>query len=705
MAGSALGRQQTEHFWFNSERAGLSSSQIDSLRRVLTDATQSGLDESKVNYVTAQIALEEGDLKNSARAIAKALQQNPENISYLEQQLESGFANELIALRSTYTRRTVKKILSLDSLNALAHYHAGQFAMKEWAEFREGLSYKAELGVDIRDPFDIDRIEATGGFIVPVHTESVSRREEAVEHYWAALASSPRDKRTALDLATLFIVDNDLDGLERLVNWWQDYSVEDEYAQFVEGYLYHRQSEFDLAADYFEQALELIPADLRRVYSDPGLVERVTEDARKEESFQAFWSSKDVRMLTEENERWLEHISRIVYSELAFKDWSSGGSGLHTERGNMYVRYGVPEKEFHLFQNIYLEASANEQAKVNAFHVFQYDTGRFVFIRTPMSLANDLILYSPPATFYSSGASTGTDLDFVISTREKIREKPESHDFASNSTRVQFPYFVSRFRSETNPDEVDLLVSLGIPVAGKPESGNLRNQLESGAFLIDNITGVVHQTKESVSELNGSSIRKLKEGTIWTKTLQLTTKPGDFDLSVEFESFGAMSYIGLHRAPLPVVAFDNNTIQLSDLVLASNVEEVEDQTNSYGFTRNGFQITPVSIGVFGQNEPVYLYFEAYGLSTRNNNAEYQIQVELTENVDRGILGSLFSRFRGDKNIPGSIAFSGNTSSSTLGQYLILDITETPPGTYVIALKITDTRSKKSAISSRTVIVE
>src|SRR5690606_17930201 len=57
------------------------------------------------------------------------------------------------------------------------------------------------------------------------------------------------------------------------------------------------------------------------------------------------WTRKDPRYLTPYNERKPEHYARLVYADLLYGSEDLDLRGWETQRGQILVRYGVPEKD------------------------------------------------------------------------------------------------------------------------------------------------------------------------------------------------------------------------------------------------------------------------------------------------------------------------------------------------------------------------
>jgi GWxTD domain-containing protein len=95
-----------------------------------------------------------------------------------------------------------------------------------------------------------------------------------------------------------------------------------------------------------QDAAYLIQPEERRAF------ESLRTDEERLQFIEQFWTRRDPSPGTEVNELKEEHYRRIAYANERFKDKGSDNSGWMTERGRIYIVYGLPDEiESHPSEN------------------------------------------------------------------------------------------------------------------------------------------------------------------------------------------------------------------------------------------------------------------------------------------------------------------------------------------------------------------
>ncbi|MEJ2151981.1 MAG: hypothetical protein P8Y29_03270, partial [Gemmatimonadota bacterium] len=135
---------------------------------------------------------------------------------------------------------------------------------------------------------------------------------------------------------------------------------------------------------------------------------------------------------------------------------------------------------------------------------------------------------------------------------------------------------------------------------------------------------------------------------------------------------------------------------ISGIVLANRINPASDPSNP--FVRWGqLKVLPLPSRVFRQSQPVFVYYEVYGLSedatgTVNYSTTYTFE---SRQPDRNIIARFFSSVgelltRGEDE--GSITYSFERSQAgvdPLLEYFSLDVSKSPPGDYVLTVELED----------------
>lgn len=126
-------------------------------------------------------------------------------------------------------------------------------------------------------------------------------------------------------------------------------------AYLVMGMAYSERGELGSSYDAFSKALSLMPASRRRRYlsldviatadelralarTNPGYMDSVTS---------LLWRKRDPNPATRVNERLVEHLSRVSFSDFHFYVRRLDKPGSLTTRGEVYIRYGRPLKWYY----------------------------------------------------------------------------------------------------------------------------------------------------------------------------------------------------------------------------------------------------------------------------------------------------------------------------------------------------------------------
>ncbi len=690
-------------------------------------------------YHMARAQFANGELKAADRSIVRALREDPENVQFMELQLEIGFPREpLEIIRKTRRDELAHKILALDSLSVPSNIQLGQSMMKEWLKGRKrmtisgltpigaadlgttrpGRGNMGWLGIDqlsngrafaggVRPDmvFNIDQQRQMGFEAIDMSEYAAKSFPKAVAFLRRALIREPDNQEAYLHLARLYLTRSDWDSLLEMATEMREHRPEDYHGWLLTGYAHHLKVELKEAEDDFEDAIKLMPDSIRVVYEDVDQIMNKkglkAKKANKDFSLDAFWDFRDPRLLTPENERVSEHYARVTYADLLFAEPKVNMLGRDSERGEIYIRYGAPYNEYFLSNQV-ADCGPNSYKH---FHVFEYPEFKLVFGNLFPHL-NQYVLYSPCSQVFGAAGALAAKMDFKIISGETIRELPEAFNYDASGTRTEFPYLASSFKGQGG--KVDVYVPYGIPV--ETNALQLRHTLDlhAGAFLLNQEEGLLAENHRRLEDIRVKDLTHFELGTLWLDTHQLEASPGLYDLSVEFET-GTGAGRGFYRASIDLPDFGTDKLQVSDVLLAYLVEEAEDTEAipSGMLMRDGLFIKPAPWGVFKKSQPMYLYFEMYNLAKGSNDqARYEVEAALVEYRGEKGLSRLIKRvFRGRADEGVAVKFANVTQSDEEGQYLIMDASDQEPGAYVLVMRVTDQIRKQTVETQRIVLLE
>lgn len=582
------------------------------------------------------------------------------------------------------------------------------------------------FGEEIADRFDVNELRRRGVAVTDFAPRAAASYRTAVFHLRRSLQSDPRRRPVydhAVRLATLAGQYEDVlpDLAEMYVHFPEDAGM-----WLYTGMVNHRLGNYEAADVAFSEALAFMDDDMREAFTDLTLILPPEEwrDFRDDpEGFaHRYWTSRDPRFLNEVNERKTEHYARLVTAELLYRSEDLDIAGWDTERGRLHVRYGLPETDV-VIEGGYGEVveqfagrtegfAINEvdigMQAANRFNVWDYGDGvRFVFEDPGRN--GQFRLYSPPADVFGlAGVRDPGAMDFVERAQAEVRRRPERYQFRAPGRQVQLPFRVAAFKGEAG--RTDLYVNYGIPVAAAPDGADSAVQedvdvtVKTGAFLIGPARDLLVERRRTVYGLRGAQIVPFEQTRLWTSTEPLTAVPGDgYEVSLEFETAsGGTSAV--QRREVDVPDFSGDRLALSDVLLAYDAQEADGPVPGRVF-RDGVSVQPAPWGVFGVGDPIYMYFEAYGLGQADGRTDYEVEASLRPKDTARGLRRLARRIFGGDGTAVSSAFEvqGDRPDDTV--YLFLDATGQEPGLYTLTVTVRDRVSGAEADRETDLLLE
>ena len=627
---------------------------------LLTGALARDRRDAEAHHLLALLYADDGPLHDARRArrhADEAVAADPDNPRYLETRLRQYQRDlpEERAFSMTDGRRAAlaRQILALDPASAVAHEERAlaTFLEFDWrrslAEQRGGWDRAADRGMS------------------GAANRALGR---TLEHLDAALATEPgrasahrlrlRAHATARDHAGL------LDAAERFRGACPD----DPDAALFLGLALFRNDLLAAAETQLDAALAAMPEHQRRRFEDVTLF-LADDDAIGPDTAafaEAFWQRRDPRLLSAQNERRIEHLARLALADLLFTDTQTGRRGWASARGEVVVRYGLPDAEASWLSN---DAVAKNFSRYN----------RWVYDDLGSSQGFTLLFEDAFRTGDYEFWSSAEGEDEVIRARSLMNRMPERFDYAP-AGRVGFPFAAATFRGEGG--SVDVVVRYGVPLT----RGEVRPELRSGAFLLG-ADGEIEAEQRRADAAVGS-VHTFEEARLWTDGFELSAAPGTYELAVEFEESGT-GVVGFRREPLVLPTYDADTFGASDLLLAYAVEDAEGATPGH-VLRHGLSIEPAPWGVFATTQPIYLYVEGYNLTPADDGYNrYAVEVALhPKEAATGMarwLGDLLGRSASGV----AVEFEGSARGGDLGEYVVLDASTQQPGPYELTLRLRD----------------
>ncbi|MFC1629170.1 GWxTD domain-containing protein, partial [Gemmatimonadota bacterium] len=357
-----------------------------------------------------------------------------------------------------------------------------------------------------------------------------------------------------------------------------------------------------------------------------------------------FWRSRDPLFSTEVNERLLEHFRRFAYVSWIFASENLGLKGWDTLRGQIYLRYGTPRSSSNQQNAIQgamtgrLEGGGSEgmsslssvssmlDAMLDAQEFWRYEGFTFAF--GGGFLSGNLTL--GPAPRYPGGPEY---IDTQREFSELLESTPESAKVEGSIDILPLEVTWYRFQSPTGDTEfIPVIHFMNLP--GELIRSSVRTIDYPMTFiLLDDTWSMIESRQEKVTVTRWTTPqRRFAVGPLLSPAG--VSQPDRI-------SFGAVEHMPADRE----VAYatrdtldrpSGSSLELSSLIIANQVE-ASDQSAAWPegsfITRNDIFVSVRPTNHFSLNEPVYLYFEVYGLGKDDFGAT-SYELELTVEASR-----------------------------------------------------------------------
>ncbi|HYE96997.1 MAG TPA: GWxTD domain-containing protein [Rubricoccaceae bacterium] len=623
------------------------------------------------------------DEARAARALDRALRIDPDNAAILAARLDAfrRTTGEHRAFSASDTRRLAlaDRLLDLDPASALGHEERALHHFLEF-EWRRGLANR-------QGGWDPQASRGPSG-------AANRARARAEEHLALALAADPaRASAHRLRVRLRAAARDDAALLDAARAAFAARPTDPEAGLYL-GLAAYRTGDLVTAEAHFTSSLARLSPEERAAFEDLSRFlteeERAAYAADSADFADRFWRARDPRLLTGHNERLLEHYARLVLADLLFTDPRAERPGWATPRGEVFVRYGPPEQEFDWMATDFVAKD------FGAFERWSY--GDF-------SLLFEDAFRSGDYDFWSSAAGE----DDATRARSLFRRMPERFVYRPAERQVAFPFLTAAFKGERGG--VDLLVPYGVPLRPPGDPGEREPSaamtgfgLESGAFLLGPDGAVVADARRTAHRARPVSAARYAGFHLWADGFSLTAEPGAYTLAVEFEQEASRT-VGLARAAVTLPSFPEGRLALSDLLPGTLVEE-HAEGGQGRLVRRGFTIAPAPWTVFRPEDPLYLYFEVYGLALEGDRTRYEVDATLKPQERPGPLARVARRLFG-RRAPSGVAVRFDASGPTPdeGQYVLLDTSGQRAGPYLLTLRIHDRVSGQTVEVTRPLQLE
>ena len=505
-------------------------------------------------------------------------------------------------------------------------------------------------------------------------------------HYRAALSHVPDHPQAARGLLALLHRQGRFEDMAAEARRLAEVNPEDSHAHIFLGLAFYESLQWAAARDAFDTGLALMPPAERAPYDNISYLlddedrasyqQLEAEEAREYERI--LWAKSDPLFLIPENERLMEHVARVTYAELAFGDPERRLPGWSSDRGQVLIRYGMPENIWMLRRDgagVGLGAGQRVGASAN---------DRWIFWNYRLEV--------PSFVFRRQLGYNRVDFDFDANTGQYLRQVSESEATTTFESRAvnrwtEIPAQIARFRGAA-PGQVEVLAFL----RADPDSFNLfeGDSVRVGMFLFnrsyEDSASVTHAVK---AEDTGNVLF----------TFELPR--GTFEYSLE--GLAADSRVAArNRGTITAIPARRVGLSTSDLVLAGGVVPRVDRPGGW----RDFAIGASRDLIFDAHDDIHVYLELYGLTTDfTGSSEYTVEVTL-QDAERRSVGARLLRSLGNliRGAEGELAvrFVRNVEpvDGVVPEYFSVSAEEAGEGAHRLIIAITDRTTGASVTVER-----
>ncbi|MFQ5707037.1 MAG: GWxTD domain-containing protein [bacterium] len=184
---------------------------------------------------------------------------------------------------------------------------------------------------------------------------------------------------------------------------------------------------------------------------------------------------------------------------------------------------------------------------------------------------------------------------------------------------------------------------------------------------------------------------QIRRGSQMVDVVHYLMQPGNYQISVYVEDLNNAQIARTVQRDLTIQAFSENTLQLSDIELASAIRKHAEASGD-PFYKNGLEVIPEPARIFGQANPiVYFYLEAYNLSKGMEGGLYKTRCQITD-LENQPVSSIKPQLHVKKMVGSSVEIG------------TVNIASLPSGVYNFLFEILDARDKLLQTTSKKLFI-
>lgn len=522
------------------------------------------------------------------------------------------------------------------------------------------------------------------------------------------------------------------------------YHPNDKEGHLQLGVYYYKKKMLDASFKEMEIAIKLMDGEEKEDYVYNSVIQMLEpkyqepfKKMNKEEKnlfVEKYWKSLDPFYLSNYNERIMEHYARIAYSNIFFSVPEIDLIGWKSDRGQVYIRYGEPDRKERIKQGMKLDSDVRNIGLVSGF-----DPGKRTgsAVRERRDESNIINPVGIPATYVEiweyenlpgfcftgdknyykfmvsneieetwrkswksrtrGGAPSALDSRSTINSQkdyENVKmQKIQTYKPVIDGNRIELDTRIYNFNKLTSVSNgiVETYIAYALPSKDIEKKKDIKDFThEIGVFLFDQNYNPVIQVKDTVWDADIRDAFPDKNNDM-IKCIGFGVKPRKVSFAFEMKRIIDTSYY-TYRRLFEIPDFSNQTIGISDLVLANKIEL--EKNLPFGIKRGDISFYPKLSNKFGSKEQFYIYYEAYNLG-KDDKKETNFEQTITIKPKGEDGFSLKKVVKGITNLlsgeEGKISLTTDyrTQEENTQVYLQLDISEYKTGKYDLIITVND----------------
>ena len=410
----------------------------------------------------------------------------------------------------------------------------------------------------------------------------------------------------------------------------------------------------------------LDPADRERMLSIQRLIptRRVkmfdTLSVELKSTFQEqFWNFADPSMLIPGNTFYDEFRARVVYAELRFADDEKGRNGADTHQGEVYIRYGPPDRM----------GSSTTNGATGMTWTYLREHLQFTFTRN----------WGYGTSFYTSDSHTLAE-QVAYDRAVGFMNVPELRR-GIDSISAQ----VARFRSRGDSIDVAVFAALrpGALRRGSPVDSSV---ILHGVILVNAMGEEITRAATKLVTAERDTLAMLPREFVVRTTADMRAarvEAADPDIR------------SIARSVMILPEFETNGFGVSDLLIAAKVEQPSGREAARW---NEFRITPLVGSIVARGAPLHLLWESYESAKDGGKSRLRYAVSVQRETEKGFIAissRVLTGLRGAitgarRNDELTVTYDREFAAlPVLVDGLNLDVGQLEPGRYRVSLAVTD----------------